>query len=71
MLTGGRYPGRVLSFDDHRGRGVVVADVGGELAFHCTEIADGTRTIAVGRAVRFSVRPGHAGAWEAASIEPR
>ncbi len=71
MRPGTRYRGRVRSFDDPRGLGVIAADGGGELAFHCTEIAGGTRTIDTGRAVMFSVRPGPGGTWEAASVEPR
>ena len=37
--------------------------------FHCTAIADGSREIADGAEVRFSVRPGRRGLWEAACIE--
>ena len=69
MLPGARYRGRVRSFDDPRGLGVIAVHGGGELAFHCTEIAGGSRTIAEGCAVSFSIRPGPGGAWEAASIE--
>ena len=43
---------------------------GVELAFHCLAIADGSRSIAVGTAVRFRTAPGTAGRWEAADIEP-
>lgn len=60
--------GRVIDFDDPRGLGVVESDDGQHFGFHCTAIADGTRTIAVGAAVRFDVVAGHLGQWEAASI---
>jgi cold shock CspA family protein len=60
--------GVVASFDDHRGDGSVAADDGTILPFHCTQIADGTRTIAAGTAVRFVVRPGRLGRWEAADL---
>jgi cold shock CspA family protein len=63
--------GEVASFDEARGLGTItVADDGGaELPFHCTAIADGTRTISVGERVRFQVIPGPAGHWEATHIE--
>jgi cold shock CspA family protein len=60
--------GRVVDFDDPRGLGVVESDDGDRFAFHCTAIADGTRTIAVDTVVRFDVVAGHLGQWEAASI---
>ena len=60
--------GSVTAFDDHRGIGEITADDGTVYPFHCTAIADGTRTIAVGTAVDFEVTPGHQGRWEAASI---
>jgi len=62
--------GTVTAFDEHRGLGEVTADDGARYSFHCTAIADGTRTIAVGTAVEFVVVPGHLGRWEAAAIEP-
>jgi len=62
--------GRVAEFDDDRGIGWVEA--GGERwLFHCTQIADGTRTIATGIAVTFEVRPGHRGTWEAVRVAPQ
>ncbi|MDE0613005.1 MAG: cold shock domain-containing protein [bacterium] len=63
--------GRVASFDDATGWGVVAADGGIEYPFHCTAIADGTRAIEVGAAVTFQLMPGHRGQWEAAGITPR
>ena len=62
--------GLVESFDEPRGLGAVRADDGSVLPFHCTAIADGSRTIEVGQAVRFTVVPGHLGRWEAARITP-
>ncbi len=60
----------MTAFDEHRGDGYVRADDAREFWFHCTAIADGTRTIAPGTKVRFSVRPGLPGQWEAADIRP-
>jgi cold shock protein len=57
--------GVVAAFDDFKGYGTVRADDGTEYFFHCTKIADGTRTIAVGAAVSFEVAPGHRGQWQA------
>jgi CspA family cold shock protein len=62
--------GTVAAFDEHRGYGTIRADDGHELFFHCTRIADGTRTIAEGTAVTFEVVPGHHGRYEAAAITP-
>ena len=62
--------GTVTAFDEHRGIGELRADDGVSYSFHCTAIADGTRTIAVGAVVEFAVVPGHLGRWEAAAIEP-
>lgn len=60
--------GRVIEFDDPRGLGVIRSDDGERYGFHCTAIADGTRTIAVDTAVRFDVVAGHQGRWEATCI---
>ena len=46
----------------------IADDDGNEWFFHCTAIADGTRTIEVGTAVVFDVAPGRLGRWEAANI---
>jgi CspA family cold shock protein len=62
------HDGVVASFDDPRGLGVVRGDDGDEYPFHCTAIADGTRTIDDGARVRFEVVAGHMGRWEAARI---
>jgi cold shock CspA family protein len=36
--------------------------------FHCTEIADGTRSVEVGRRVAFDVVAGHLGRMEAVRV---
>ena len=61
--------GIVVEFDEARGLGVVEAGAD-RYPFHCTQIADGTRTIEVGAAVTFEVRPGGMGRWEAAGLSP-
>ncbi len=63
--------GRVVGFDDHAGFGTVRAEDGSEYFFHCTAIADGSRTIEVGADVSFHVVPGHHGRWEAAEVTVR
>ncbi len=62
--------GTVSEFDEARGLGMVTANDGATHSFHCTQIADGTRTIAVGTPVRYKVRPWHLGRWEAVGLEP-
>jgi cold shock CspA family protein len=62
--------GVVASFDEPRGLGVITTTEGVEVPFHCTEIADGTRTIAVGTAVRYDVVAGRLGRWEATALTP-
>jgi CspA family cold shock protein len=63
-----RAAGRVTVFDEPGGLGTVVTDYGRSLPFHCTAIADGSRTIAVGTRVAFSVVAGHLGRWEATGL---
>jgi cold shock CspA family protein len=64
--------GTVVSFDDAKGFGTVREDpTAEEHFFHCTAIADGTRTIEVGTVVSFDVVPGRNGQWEARAIKPR
>ena len=62
--------GAVAEFDAHKGHGVVRSDEGIEYFFHCTQIADGSRTIAAGAAVSFEVGPGRPGRWEAQRLTP-
>lgn len=49
--------GVVTEFDDDRGLGTVLSDDGVAFLFHVIEIADGTRSIDVGQAVRFEPLP--------------
>lgn len=69
----GRRRGVVVAFDDEVGLGevqITTADParGGRLRFHCTQIADGSRTVPVGATVSFETRAGRGGQWEAADI---
>lgn len=61
--------GTVSDFDEHVGLGTVTADGGTSYQFHCTQIADGTRTIAVGARVTFDVAPGGPGRWEGRNLQ--
>ena len=76
MTTAART-GVVAEFDEHAGYGTVECDGDGEggtdgerYFFHCTAIADGSRTIPPAAAVTFTVVPGHNGRWEAAAVRP-
>ncbi|MFZ4516503.1 MAG: hypothetical protein ACOYN3_09365 [Acidimicrobiia bacterium] len=61
--------GRVIAFDESRGLGEVQADADGAVyRFHCTQIADGTRTIAVGTLVTFETFEHPVGGAEATAI---
>ncbi len=70
--------GTVVEFDESRGLGIVRREDGGvgsargpvRYPFHCTAIADGSRNIAVGTPVTWSVAPGRMGRWEAVGIVP-
>jgi cold shock CspA family protein len=62
--------GTVEAFDDAAGFGTVRADDGTAYFFHCTRIADGSRSIEAGVAVTFEVVAGHLGRWEAAAVRP-
>ncbi len=68
MATAAIMTGEVESFDDPAGLGVLRSDEGRELPFHCTAIADGSRSIAEGTRVAFVVVPGPGGRWEASRI---
>ncbi len=63
--------GRVVQFDERRGLGVIEGADGARFRFHCTQIADGSRTIGLNVSVEFDVVPGQLGQWEAATIKPR
>lgn len=63
--------GAVVEFDGAKGYGTVEdGDTGARYFFHCTQIADGTRTIETGAAVEFDVVAGRMGRWEAAALRP-
>jgi cold shock CspA family protein len=62
--------GTVETFDEAAGLGTITADDGTTYAFHCTAIADGTRTITVKTAVDFELRPAPNGTYEASAITP-
>lgn len=65
------FLGRVTAYDADRGLGTVAGDECGELSFHATAIADGSRQIDVGAEVCFVVRPGHRGQLEATGLVER
>lgn len=62
------YSGRIATFDEFAGRGEIEARGGMHFPFHCTAIADGTRTVAADAPVRFRLVPGPLGALEATAI---
>jgi cold shock CspA family protein len=64
------HTGTVTAFDTERGLGTVSEDGGGELAFHCTAVADGSRSIEVGTKVAFTTAAGHLGRVEARGLVP-
>jgi cold shock CspA family protein len=61
--------GFVASFDDPRGLGVVQSG-DRRFDFHCTVITDGSRRIAEGASVAFTVDAGHLGRLQASSVLP-
>jgi cold shock CspA family protein len=63
-----RDTGTVTAFDGSAGYGTITDGTGAEWFFHCTAIADGSRTIDEGATVAFEVVPGRLGRWEAADI---
>lgn len=63
-----RRRGTVRSFDDSTGLGVLESG-DDSWSFHCTAIADGSRTIDAVTAVDFVLWAGHHGCWEAADIQ--
>jgi cold shock CspA family protein len=63
--------GEVIEFDQGKGYGTVRDDDGREYFFHCTQIADGSRSIAVDTPVTFDLVAGHLGRWEATAIARR
>jgi CspA family cold shock protein len=67
ITIGTEQAGAVVAFDKAVGLGEVATDDGTRFPFHCIEIADGTRDVAVGQAVRFTLL-GKLGRFEAAGI---
>ena len=63
-----RVSGTVVAFDDERGLGEVEARDGRRYPFHCTAIADGTRSIPTGVSVDFDIVAGPVGRYEAAEL---
>lgn len=62
--------GVVTSFDEAGGSGVIADDASGSTwYFHCTRIADGSRTIEVAAPVTFITAPGPTGV-EAVDVSP-
>ncbi|MHB1488527.1 MAG: hypothetical protein ACYCS7_16645 [Acidimicrobiales bacterium] len=68
LVDGVSHSGRVGEFDQDRGLGLIHGDDGRRYPFHCAAIADGTRQIEPGGAVRFQVSAGLLGQWEARRI---
>ena len=70
--TGGTVAGTVDEFDEAGGYGTVAAAAPDRRwFFHCTAIADGSRTIEVGAEVAFEVTAGRMGRYEAANLRAR
>ena len=65
----GTLTGTVTTFDVDRCLGEITAADGTAVPFHCTQIADGSRTIAPGTAVVFEILP-KLGRYEATAIRP-
>ncbi len=65
----GRRRGRVSDYDADAGYGTVRA-ADEEWFFHCTAIADGSRTIEVDTEIDFALAPGHLGRMEARDLRP-
>ena len=60
--------GVVVAFDDAKGIGTVRGDDGRDYFFHCTAIADRSRTIDEGARVAYEIVAGHLGRWEASRV---
>jgi cold shock CspA family protein len=65
---GARAGGVVAAFDAVEGLGRITLDDGDEVSFHATQLADGSRTIEVGRRVVLTVVPWHLGRREATDV---
>jgi cold shock CspA family protein len=60
--------GVVTSFDPRAGLGELRLDDGREVAFHATQLADGSRHVDVGARVAAQVVPWHRGQMEATAV---
>lgn len=60
--------GTVASFDEAAGLGTIEGDGPAPIPFHCTAIADGSRTIEVGTPVVFGLEARHRGRFEAGRV---
>ena len=59
----------MIEFDDAKGYGIVRdASSGAQYFFHCTQIANGTRTTSAGTEFEFDVIAGRRGEWEAIAL---
>jgi len=67
LRHGAALTGVVALFDESAGLGTIVTSDGMEYQFHCLEIADGSRAIAVGLDVSFELLA-KLGRYEAANI---
>lgn len=67
-MSGRPLLGTVAAFDAERGLGTVAGEDGREWPFHCTAIADGSRTIEPGTPVAFVVVAGHLGKEEGRGV---
>ncbi|HUZ41504.1 MAG TPA: hypothetical protein VMU68_08970 [Acidimicrobiales bacterium] len=61
--------GRVETFDERHGDGVLASDDGITFYFHCVNIADGSRSVNPGQRVSARRGVGHLGHDEAFTIE--
>ena len=68
-MTPSVQTGTVVSFDERVGLGTVEAAGQDPYLFHCTQIADGSRTIDEGTTVTFVLVARHCGVWEAAELQ--
>ena len=78
MTPARRRVGHVVAFDEWVGLGEIETDAPAgagddrvepeRFGFHCTQLADGSRTVAVGTLVDFRLLAGRGGRWEAADI---
>jgi len=67
---GAPHTGVVTEFDDPRGLGALRDDDGRLFPFHCSALSDGSRTVAVGTRVAYTVVAGHGGRYEARAVNP-